>query len=633
MQHVLEVLQACLTLSLGLLGLFGPAFSMVLVALWGRWPLEIGIDQLSGFFLAVLGLVQVATAVYGIRYTAHLARGQRLLAGTLVPQFTISMALVLVARDAVSFLIAWELMSLTSFGLVVVEHRREKVRKASFLYLVATHVGALALIGLFAALAAHGLGTTFAAYAHGVPRLPTGLRSFLLLVGIVGFGSKAAIVPFHVWLPRAHPVAPSHVSALMSGVMIKIAIYGLVRLVFGWLGTGPLWWAMLLIALGVVSSLVGVLYALMEHSLKRLLAYHSIENVGIIVVGLGAAALARSMGAGLLYEFAFAAALFHVLNHAVFKSGLFLAAGSVREASGTDDLEQLGGLARSMPWTTAAFLVLSMAIAGLPPFNGFASEWMTLQSLMRLAHDAAPAVVAVAALAALGLALTGGLAGACFVKASGVGFLGPRRRAGRIPREVAWPMLFGPLGLAALALGLGLAPGAIAALGMRIAAGLAHLLPRATTAPLALAAPWTRPDWPLYLVLGAGAAVLALAFALRRMSPAAVVRPAWGCGSEVGVKSAYTATSFSKSIRQIFQAFYQPRRSLVRVETSLPYLPADVRYESRVHHFIDQRLYLPAQRGGLRSARFLRRLQSGSLRQYIGYLLFTLLLMLVAVGR
>ncbi|MDA8345420.1 MAG: proton-conducting transporter membrane subunit [Thermaerobacter sp.] len=632
--HYLEIFQSLLTLALGVLGLLGPAANVAIATIWGSWTLQVGIDPLSSFFLAVLGIVQLATAVYGTRYTLHYTRGQQVLIRTLVPQFTMSMALVLVARDAITFLIAWELMSLTSFGLVVVEHHRGEVRKAGFLYLVATHTGALALMGLFAALAAHGLGTGFQSYAHGVPLLGTGLRSLLLLAGLVGFGSKAAIVPFHVWLPRAHPVAPSHVSALMSGVMIKVAIYGLVRLVFGWLGVGPLWWAMLLIAVGVTSSLVGVLYALMEHGLKKLLAYHSIENVGIIVLGLGAAALGRSLGDPILYEFALAAALFHVLNHAIFKSGLFLTVGSVRAATGTDDLERLGGLARIMPWTTGAFVVLSMAIVGLPPFNGFASEWMTLQSLLRLAHGAAPAVMAAAVVGALGLALTGGLAGACFVKAAGVGFLGPRRTAGAgAVREAAWPMLAGPLALSALSLGLGLVPGVLGSLGMRIAAGLAQVRLGRTPSALALSVPWTRPDRPLYLLLGAAAGALVLMFALRRGTRTQAVRPPWACGGEVAVANAYTATSFSKSIRQIFATFYRPQRSLVRVGTTLPYLPADVRYESAVRHVIDQHLYLPVQRGALRSARFLRRLQSGSLRQYIGYLLFTLLLALVTVGR
>lgn len=626
-------MQAAIAVALGSMGLVGRPPHLVLATLWGGWRLELGMDGLSGFFLAVLGLVLVTTAVYGERYIQHYGGRQRVLIRALVPQFALAMALLLVSRDAITFLTAWEWMALVSFGLVMVEHRRAQVRRAGFVYLAATHSGALALIALFALLAAHGLGIGFRSYAQGVPHLGIGLRSVLLLVGLVGFGSKAAIVPLHVWLPRAHPVAPSHVSALMSGVMIKVAIYGLIRLVFGWLGVGPLWWGVLLLGVGAASALLGVLYALMEHGLKRLLAYHSVENIGIIVLGLGAAELGRSLGADAVFAFAFAAALFHVLNHAVFKSGLFLAAGAVRFATGTDDLEHLGGLARAMPWTSGAFILLAMAIVGLPPFNGFASEWMTLQSLLRVSHLAAPLVALAALSGALGLALTGGLAAACFVKAAGVGFLGPARHHAAALAEVPWPMVFGPALLAGLSLLLGFVPGGVAAIGMQIARELTQAALPAGPGALALSAPWTQPQWPLYLALGSTGAVLLLSFALSRPAAAAAIRPRWGCGGEVGPSSAFTATSYSKLIRQIFAPLYQPARSVVRTAGELPHVPSEVRYTSTVRHVIDQRLYLPLQREGLRLAQFLRRLQSGSLRQYIAYMFVTLLLVLAAVGR
>jgi hydrogenase-4 component B len=625
--------------ALGVGSLIAPSAAIAYARLWGRWSLVVGPTTLGGFFLVALAVVGAAVALYAPRYVASYATSERAVMRALLPLFVASMAFVLLARDAVTFLAAWEGMSLASLGLVLTEHRHGGVRRAGFVYFVATHTGALALAGLFALVWAHGLGIGFAGYAVAVPRLGLGLRSLLLALAMVGFGSKAALVPMHVWLPRAHPVAPSHVSALMSGVMIKVALYGLILAVFSWLGPGPVWWGAVLVALGAASALLGVLYALMEHGLKVLLAYHSVENVGIVVLGLGAAELARSTGASAVAAFALAAALFHVWNHAVFKAGLFLAAGSVRSAVGSDDLERLGGLGRAMPLTALAFLLLSVAISGLPPFNGFASEWMTLESLLRLAHGSALAVTALALLGALALALTGGLAAACFVKASGVGLLGPARTpeaAGA--REVGWPMWAAPLGLVALSLGLGLSPGAVADLGMRVAGGLWPSVPTEGgpwTAPaLALTSPWTTPEWPLlWLSAGAVVALGVLGSLGSGFAGAARRAPAWACGGELTAASAFTATAFSKSLRQIFAPVYRSDRVLVRTGGALPYLLDDVRYRSVIRHVVDQHLYRPVQEGGLAAARALRRLQSGSLRRYVGYLLVALLAALGVFGR
>lgn len=629
---VFSALELSAVAALGVFGLTARATTLTLPTLWAAWPLTIGDGRLSGFFLVVLALVAAAAALYAPRYMAHYSEGQQRAMRVLVPLFIGAMALVLLARDAIGFLVVWEMMSLSSFGLVVTERDKAAVRRAGLVYLVATHLSALALLAMFGVLAAHGLGTTFAAYATGLAFLPRASRSLVFLLALIGFGSKAAVTPMHLWLPRAHPQAPSQVSALMSGVMVKVAIYGLVLATFGWLGAGPLWWGVLLLGLGAASALLGVLYALMEHDLKALLAYHTVENVGIILLGVGAAEVARTAGLSQVAALALAAALFHVLNHALFKSGLFLAAGTVKGATGTAMIGRLGGLAATMPWTAGAFFVLSMAISALPPFNGFASEWLTLQVLLRLGHASLP-VAAAALTAALALALTGGLAGACFVKASGVAFLGPpRSAAAAAAREGGWPMFVAPGLLAAACLALGLLPGAVVRVGLGVCAQVTGIA-AAAPASLALATPWTAPEWPLFLLLGGMAAAFALAMALGRSLGRGPVQPAWACGGVLTPDNAYTSDAYTKSFRQIFAGFYQPQRALERTPTVLPYLSESVRYESVVRHVIDHHLYRPVLQGGIRLAHRLRRLQSGSLRHYVAYLLVTLLVGLVLYAR
>lgn len=627
---VSAMLMGAATLALGGWSLGGGPWHLASAAIWGRWPLTVGADRLSGFFLLVLGLIQLPVSLFAARYLAREAPPQRRMVLAWAPLFFLSMVGVLLAQDAVSFLIAWELMSLTSFFLVVVDHGKSPVRRAGYIYLVTTHAGALALIAMFALLDAHGLGLSFGAYARLAPHLPLALRSLLLLIGLVGFGSKAALVPLHVWLPRAHPVAPSPVSALMSGVMIKVALYGLIRLAVGWLGVGPDWWGMLILALGIASSLLGVLYAIMEHDLKRLLAYHSIENVGIIALGLGAALVARSCGHPGLGVIALGAALFHVLNHAIFKSGLFLAAGSVDRATGLRDVDALGGLARTMPWTTASFLVLAVAISGLPPFNGFASEWLTLQSLLRLGHDATPVPAATAFVAALALALTGGLAAACFVKVSGMGFLGPHRAPAHTA-EVAPSMWVAPAFLAGLCVVIGLTPGWWVDLALGAAAPmLGQSVP--VLGPLDLMTPWGGTDPVLAVFLGAAIFVLLVFAVFGRSRMRGQVAAPWACGGELTAESAYSSTTYTKLLRQVFHHIYQPERRLQRVQTPLPYLYHQMEFDSRIRHVIDHWVYRPVVSGGIRLSQHLRHVQSGSLRSYLGYFLVTLLLLLALVG-
>jgi len=416
-----------------------------------------------------------------------------------------------------------------------------------------------------------------------------------------------------VWLPRAHPVAPSHISALMSGVMIKLALYGLVRVLFEWLTDVPLWVGLVLLALGAASALVGVLYALMQHELKRLLAFHSIENVGIIVLGLGASLVLAARDETVWSALAFAAALLHTLNHAVFKAALFLGAGAIGDAVGALELDRLGGLLRRMPWTGGAFAVASMAIAGVPPLNGFASEWLTLQALLQTALTQGDGVAVAGALALVALAATAALAVLCFVKVVGLVLLGQPRRP-ECARAVEAPvgMRAAVVGLAALCWLLGAAAGLIVPRLSELGPGTAVLTPG-----VAVDAPGTGslPSLALVVAVGLVVAVLWRVRASRRAAPA----PAWACGQPEVPALAWTSAGFTKPLRLVLEAVLRPRRDVTVRSTGG--VVQEVVYRGEVPHLFDTHLYEPAAHGARRAAGRARRLQSGSLRAYLLYLL------------
>ena len=344
----------------------------------GFASVDVRYDALAGVFLVSLGIGGAASSVYGIGYAA---RADRPIDRTQAayPIFLASLGLVFGAADAFAFLMAWELMALSSALLVVGRSPTMKVARAGYLYLVATHLATAAIVVAFAILTSAAGSTAFAAFGPAAAGLSPGSRDLVFVLLLVGFGTKAGAIPLHTWLPRAHPVAPSHISALMSAVMLKAGIYGIVRFGLDILGPGPEWWGLVVIVIGAVSAVLGILYALMEHDLKRLLAFSSIENIGIILIAVGVALLATAAGLTALAGLALSAALFHTINHAVFKSLLFLGAGSIQSAAGTRDLNALGGLARAMPVTALAFAVGAAAISGLPPLNGFASELADLR--------------------------------------------------------------------------------------------------------------------------------------------------------------------------------------------------------------------------------------------------------------
>src|SRR6185437_9754399 len=418
------------------------------------------IDALAAFFLIVVNLGGAATSLYALGYGRHEAAPMRVL--PFFPVFLAAMNLVVLADDAFTFLFAWEFMSLTSWALVMAHHRERDNARAGYVYFLMASFGTLALLLAFGALAGQEGDYAFAVLRASSGHHTAAVAALVLVFALLGAGSKAGLVPLHVWLPLAHPAAPSHVSALMSGVMTKVAIYGFVRLVFDLLGE-PSWWSsMTVLALGGATAVLGVLYALMEHDLKRLLAYHTVENIGIIFIGLGLALAFRANGVAWAAALALTAALFHVLNHSLFKSLLFFGAGAVLNATGERDMEHLGGLIHRMKATSVLFLVGCVAISALPPLNGFVSEWLTFQSIL-VSPDLPQwgLKILIPGIGAM-LALAAALAAACFVKAFGVTFLGrPRSEAARNAKEVDRFSIAAMAVLAILCLVAGVVPGLV----------------------------------------------------------------------------------------------------------------------------------------------------------------------------
>lgn len=574
-----------------------------------RWTLDpaFGIDGLSAFFLVVVAATAVPALLFA-RDALPGARGAPALAA-LSAAFVLALVGVLAARDVVTFLAFWELMTLVPAAAILVARRDREVRRAVFAYLAITHLGGAGVWVALLTLANEGEGP----------------RALVLVAALVGFGTKAGLMPLHSWLPRAHPVAPSHISALMSGVMIKVALYGLIRVLFEWAAPAPEWIGFVVLGVGALSAVAGVLYALVQHDLKRLLAFHSIENVGIITLALGAAILLQARGDAVWADLAFAAALLHTANHAAFKALLFLAAGAFGEAAGALELDRLGGLLRRMPWTGWSFLVGCAAIAGVPPLNGFVSEWLTLQGLLHVAYADAAGVAAAGALAAAALAATAALALYCFVKVVGLVLLGaPRTPAVAAAVERPASTRASLVLLAAVCVLLGALPGLVVPTLATL--GGSGAPPPPTGAGLDLPGTGGLPALALVVALGALVAVLLRWIgAGRRSAPA----PAWACGQPVEPSLDWTSAGFTKPLRLVLESVFRPERE-IEVRT-VGALVQEVRYRSEVPHLFDTLLYEPSQRIALRAARAARRLQSGSLRAYILYLLGLVLVLLAAV--
>ncbi|MFT3828493.1 MAG: proton-conducting transporter membrane subunit [Opitutaceae bacterium] len=576
------------------------------------------LDALSAFFLALTAVVGGMGAVYGHEYWAERDHPRSARAGRLWwSVLLLALGLVLVTANGLHLLIGWELFTLAAYFLVTLDRRRAEVRAAGWLYLGASHVAMLALFAFFALLAEHHGSWLLGPMREQAELVP------LFWLALVGFGLKAGLFPLHVWLPSAHANAPSHVSAILSGVTIKIGLYGLIRF-SGWLPlpTGAGW---VVVALGAASAVLGVAFALGQHDLKRLLAYHSVENIGIILLGFGFAVVAAGSGQPTWGALALAGALLHVWNHGLFKALLFLGAGSVLHATGTREMSRLGGLWRTMPWTTALFALGAVAISGLPPLNGFVSEWLVYLGLFdatvshtSMAWGAIPA--------ALALAVTGALALACFAKVCGVVFLGAPRSAAAERAHEAGPAMRGAmLVLAGLCAVIGLAP---VLFWPAVARAVEVWNP---------AWPAVAPAAPLRTLMGCQLALAATAatggFWLWRRSRKGMRRaPTWDCGYRVPTaRMQYTAGSFAATIVEWFDWILRPVRHEHRPEGTLP-VAAQV--ESHTPETVLERWIEPAAHAVLRVSTTVRALQHGRMQAYVLYLVIGVgvLAFLVLVG-
>jgi formate hydrogenlyase subunit 3/multisubunit Na+/H+ antiporter MnhD subunit len=561
-----------------------------------RWSmpgasLTLRVDALSAVFLFPVLALPALGSIYGLRYWPQAERGaQAVRLQLFFGLVTGAMTVVCVAANAMLFLAAWEVMALSGFVLVLTEHERPETQRSAFVYLAAAHAGNLALFALFSLLRRQAGSFEFAAMA----RLDAGapLAGWVFALALLGFGLKAGLVPLHFWLPGAHAAAPSHVSAVMSGVLLKTGIYGLLR-VTGFFETPPIAWGGWLLVAGVVSGVLGVAFALAQHDMKRLLAYHSVENIGLIAMGLGLAMLGRSTGDPAMVVLGFSGAVLHVVNHATFKGLLFLGAGAVHHATGTRELDRLGSLGRTMPATAALFLVGAAAISGLPPLNGFASEWLVyLASFRSLARPAASAT-SLAVLTAPALALVGGLAAACFAKVFGTVFLGQPRSPAALQGHEPRPAMLLPMAvLAAACAVIGLFPALWLPALTRAAAEWAGVADGSLLGPAEAAA---QAAWRISLV----ALLLVLCVALlvlwrRRTLAAPSTVPTWGCGyASPSPRMQYTGSSFAESLVLRFRWVFFPKK---RVEPPAGLFPRHAAFDSHVPDTILDVAILPALR-------------------------------------
>ena len=584
-------------------------------------PLEVGADPLSAIFLLPMFIVTGCSAVYGVGYWPAQKHPQNVGKLTFfLGLLSASLTLLLLAKNTVLFLICWEIMAFAAYFALTTEDEKPEVRDAGILYLITTHVGALALFAMFSLLKG-GTGA-FLFPAQGTLSAQTGIATGIFVTALLGFGLKAGVMPLHIWLPSAHANAPSHISAVLSGIVLKTGIYGMVRVLSAFYDV-PLWWGCSVLFLGVVSGVIGVAFAIGQHDLKRLLAYHSIENIGIILMGLGVALVGESQGNQALIVLGLGGALLHVVNHATFKALLFLAAGAVIHATGTREIDLMGGVARRLPYSSVFFLVGAVAICGLPPLNGFVSELMVYLGFFSAIRSYQGIGGAIPALAAPALALIGGLAVACFVKVYGVAFLGTPRSADHAGGHEAPASMLLPMALLSIVCVLiGVAPaltalplnGAILSYKGSLGQGIASLVPLGWLSVLGVC-----------LVALAGMVALYLFLAGRNLPHAA--SGTWGCGYlRPTPRMQYTSSSLGAMLVSWFRWALRP---VVHREEVKGLFPLPGSFESKVPEAVLERVYLPFLEYLYLKTAPVRRMQNGKLNIYIFYTFVTLVSLLV----
>ena len=599
------------------------------------------LDPLSLFFLVVIFIVSLPSLIYSFSYLkGEYSAAKIMFAHVLLFVFVLSMVLVVSFSNCLIFLIFWEIMSLVSYSLVVFDTKSSRSVQAGLIYIVMTHIGTAFIIAAFMILHNHAHSFDFFVIKNACKTLPLLTKNIIFLLFLIGFGTKAGIVPLHIWLPYAHPQAPSHISSIMSGVMIKTAIYGIIRFVMFILGVNSSWWGILVLILAIISCLVGVIYALMEHDIKRLLAYHSVENIGIILLGVGLSMFFISLNLPYLAVFSLIAGLYHLINHAIFKGLLFLCVGSVYKATGTRDIEKLGGLINKMPQTTAYFLLGAMAISALPPLNGFVSEWLTLQAFFLGAFNVIGGSKLFLGICAAMLALTSGLAAACFVKAFGITFLAkPRSHYAESAKEVALSMRIGMLILAVLIVIFGLAASLIikllakvssSALGIDISSMNFFLNNFTLTPQIGKNIYLSTPLLALWLIVfGITGFVIYRIFGRGK----SVIYKTWDCGYyKLDSRNEYTATAFSKPFRIAFGFFLLPYRKTQKIRESFYHIKS-FSYETHTTKVFKKYIYDPMIAMVFNAAKSMRRIQPGSIHLYLGYIFITLLLLIIFMSQ
>jgi hydrogenase-4 component B len=600
-------------------------------------PWQVRFDNLSGFFFLIIGIAVSAISIYGPGYVSAFEESKHPFAvlSLFSGLFIAGMLLVLLADDAFFFMIAWELMSVASYFLVAFQHDNPANRRAAFLYLLMAEIGALAIILGFGVLASFADGFTFDALREA--RLSTAWASIAFVLALLGFGMKAGLVPIHVWLPEAHPVAPSHISGLMSGVMLKVALYGLIRFCFDLIGEVHWQWGLVLMIVGTLSALGGILYAMMQTNLKRLLAYSSVENIGIIFMVLGLSMIFMAQNHPQLAALGFLAALFHAFNHALFKNLLFLGAGIIHHQTHELNIDLMGGLIKRMPKTSMLFLIGFMSISSLPLFNGFVSEWLAFQTALQVDVIDNGVLRSLIPVAAAALALTAALAAACFVNVFGIMFLGlPRSRHSDKAQEITDKgMLIGPALLASLCFLFGIFPGLMIGLINNIAGQvLGASLPESARLSWLHLAPVSaeQASYSAPLVLVGALIAAGICFRYLRRSPATVMRRAetWDCGfGGLTPRMQYSSSAFTMPFRRIFAKVWiideQIRKDR---QGAMDQNVAAIHYSLQIQDHSWPRLYQPIERAVNRTARLVGRIQTGNIRTYLGYSFVTLIIML-----